>query len=114
MSFLYPRKVSIYRPSNQTVAGENPYSGLANDQLTILFSSLQCAVQMRKATGTPLLGLPGGQSAKPIYVVLILGLKIGDIKDRDVVVDDEGYRYQVTANYWTPLSYQITCERLES
>ena len=36
------------------------------------------------------------------------------IRDRDIVVDDEGYRYSIAAASWTVFGYQLNCIRLEA
>jgi hypothetical protein len=36
------------------------------------------------------------------------------IRDRDIVVDDEGYRYGVAQNRWTVFGYRLHCVRLET
>jgi hypothetical protein len=42
------------------------------------------------------------------------GIEIYDIRDRDIIVDDEGYRYEVSTNFWTGLGYQLSTIREEA
>ena len=38
----------------------------------------------------------------------------GSVKDRDVLIDEEGYRYQVSAAVWTAIGYRCEAIRTES
>ena len=38
----------------------------------------------------------------------------GSVKDRDIILDDEGIRYQVGQAYWEVLGYKLVCIRLEA
>jgi hypothetical protein len=51
--------------------------------------------------------------ASLIRAVAALGT-IYSIRDRDIIVDEEGYRYEVGANYWTQLGYQLSTIREEA
>ena len=42
------------------------------------------------------------------------GVPKGGIRDRDILVDDEGYRYGVASAWWTQLAYNLSCVRLEA
>jgi hypothetical protein len=59
----------------------------------------RCEPQFRDGAAGYLLDFAG-----PLY----------SIRDRDIIVDDEGYRYGVSANYWTGIGYQLDCIRLEA
>ena len=38
----------------------------------------------------------------------------GTVRDRDVIVDDEFYRYEVAQAYWNRLGMKLLCIRLEA
>jgi len=38
----------------------------------------------------------------------------GAVRDRDILVDDEGYRYEVGHAYWNILGMKLQCIRLEA
>jgi hypothetical protein len=122
---VFPRTVSIRRA--KTVAGTNDnignvgYSGaeqgtgLAGE--TILFTGLPASIQLGAAGRTTKGGdLPGDAVSKPIWNILIPASAIAQysIRDRDIILDDEGYRYEVGSNYWTSLGYQLSAVRMEA
>ena len=113
-SLIYPRTVSIYRPQAQTAVGAVAYQGLTPTNELQRFAGLDAGVQWRSTIGRVPVGLPSDAASMGYWEILVVGLSIGDVKDRDVVVDDEGIRYQVFGAYWTPLNYQLKCQRLEA
>ena len=126
-SFVYPRTVDIHR--SETVAGGSPniglvgYSGMAQGAgtgtmgETVIATGIPCTIQakgMGRVKGQGLLpaDAPGpGQWA--IYMPENAITK-GTIKDRDILVDDEGVRYQISMAAWAPLGYQLIGIRLEA
>lgn len=113
-NLIYPRTVSIFRPKNQAAVGAVPYQGLTPTKEDALFTGLDAGVQWRSTIGRVPVGVPGDTASMGYWEVLVVGLAIGAVQDRDVVVDDEGIRYQVFGAYWTPLNYQLKCQRLKA
>ncbi len=53
----------------------------------------------------------------PQWVIITdpaLNLPNGTIRDRDILIDSNGYRYMVALNTWTILGYNLDCIRLET
>jgi hypothetical protein len=48
------------------------------------------------------------------FGALLKAGKPHDIRDRDILTDDEDYRYQVGGNYWTSMGYQLSTIREEA
>jgi hypothetical protein len=127
MSFLYPHSIDVRR-SNDTRSGSPNigllgYSGVTQGIASgasgekLIASGLSCSIQ---ATG---MGRVKGQGLLPAdapgpgqwHVYVPLGaVSRGAIKDRDVLIDDEGYRYLVSQAQWDSLGYKIVCIRLET
>jgi hypothetical protein len=127
-AFLYPRTISVRR-SKTNAAGRNgaqllglvDYSGREQPGASaagerVLFTGLPAAVQLRRAGRTRGTSLPGDIADKPEWQIMIPAASLPQysIRDRDIIVDDEGYRYGVAANTYTGLGYQLTCVRLEN
>lgn len=123
----YPRTVSIRRL--KTVAagvsdavGAVGYSGAEQGTTspegeTILLSGLIASIQLGSAGRTTMnVGLPGNAVQKPVWKVFIPSSAISQysVRDRDIILDDEGYRYEVSANYWTAAGYELSTVRLEA
>jgi predicted ATPase len=49
-----------------------------------------------------------------VFIPASSAITIYSIRDRDIIVDDEGYRYEVGANFWTGLGYQVSTIREEA
>jgi hypothetical protein len=122
---LYPRTVSVRRP--KTVAGLSDnvgnvgYSGAeqgtGSEGETILFNDLPASIQLGAGGRTTKSGeLPGDATTKPVWNIFIPASSIAQysIRDRDIILDDEGYRYEVGANFWTGLGYQLSTIREEA
>lgn len=122
---VYPRKVDIHR--NRTVAGlldvigPTGYSGAeqgagAEGEVPLLIG-LPASIQLGSAGRTTVnVGLPGDAVSKPVWKVFIPAsvIKQYAVRDRDVLLDDEGYRYEVSANLWTASGYELSTVRLEA
>jgi hypothetical protein len=126
---IYNRVVSIRRlkteagsgtPGNIGLGGysgaERPTTSPAGE--TVLFSNIPCSIQAKAASAVKVM-LPDDMTNKPTYMIEIpantdLGIVRYAIRDRDIVQDDEGYRYGVQDNEWTVFGYNLRCIRLET
>jgi hypothetical protein len=137
MSFLYPRTVQIRRLKTEAVlsASENSapegiqqvgllgYSGAQqstspediNGEL-VLFKNISCNIEAQQAGRTKDGYLPSDVTQKPLWLIIIPQSQLPQysVRDRDIVVDDEGYRYNVASNWWTGMAYDLTCVRMEA
>ncbi len=116
MSFLYPRTISITRPAAQVGVGAIGYGGQAAATETSVASGLPATIQLKKEGKAPDAHLPGDISKRTLWRIMIplQSAALGLIKDRDIVTDDLGLRYQVMAPYFSSLGYDILAERLET
>lgn len=118
MSFLYPRILSVARPITDRALGENDYGGLnANyeNRFVPVFQGIPASIQMKASRGKPDAGLPADAQKTfwTIYIPLSAGIAAGAIFTRDVITDDLGNKFQVTANYYDSLGWSMTAEKLE-
>ena len=116
MSFVYPRVVSINRANTNETPGAQSYSGTTEAAETVILSSLPAAIQLQRKASTPIGGLPSDASNRAGFNVFIpkRAAALGLIKERDVVVDDLGNRYQVFGAYWNSLGYNLFTELLQA
>lgn len=122
---IYIRSVTLSRINSVAgttdVIGNAGYSGaelgVGIEGETILFTGLPASIQLgaagRTNKGTE---LPGDAIARPVWNIFIPATAIAQysVRDRDIIIDDEGYRYMVGANYWTQLGYQLSTIRQEA
>lgn len=119
---VFPRTVSIYRQKVVDGLGNVGYSGAEQSTTTaegeqLLFAGLAASVQassVGKNITTETSMLPTDSARKPMWNIFIPSLPIYSVRDRDIVVDDEGYRYEVSSNEWTPLGYKLQTVRQEA
>jgi len=127
MSFLYPRTVDIHR--SETVAGGSPnigllgYSGMAQGVgsgtlgETVIATGVPCSIQAKGMGRVKGQGLLPGDAPGPgqwaIYMP-VTAVPKKTIQDRDILIDDEGVRYQISMAAWAPLGYQLIGIRLEA
>lgn len=124
MSFLFPRLISIARlktdNDTSTAVGLGGYSGAEASTSspqgpTVLFTNIAASI-FAGTTGRKKEGnLPQDVVTSPTWYISISSvLPQYSVRDRDIITDDEGYRYEVSQNYWTMLGYNLTCIRLEA
>jgi hypothetical protein len=122
---VYDRAVTIRRlkteagPGPGTI-GEGGYSGPeqgtgAAGEVVILGNS-EASIQQKQAGRTSGGLLPTDIAFRPLWAIYIPAwapVAKGYIRDRDIVTDDEGYRYGVMAARWDVFGYRLSCVRLE-
>lgn len=113
MSFLYPRTLTLVRPATQSGEGKLTYGGKTQAGETVIASSVPCGFDLRREGQKDTPGLPG-DGTRPTYDCRIprKALAKGTVKDRDIVIDDEGLRYQVVGPFWASLGYALRVELL--
>jgi hypothetical protein len=111
MSFIYPRLVTITRPNSVTGIGAQSYQALNKNSETIIVSNVRASIQLKRKLQVSMAKLPGDTINNTSYDVF-LKLSLGTIKERDIITDDLGCRYQVIASYWDSLGYRCDCEKL--
>ena len=121
---IYPRTVSINRPIAPTTAniGAIGYQGLEQNSTlatgeTVIATGLACGIQAGGIGKTGGLGITKSDSPGPVQWHVYFSNAVmskGTLRDRDIIIDDESYRYQVAAAVWTILGYRADCIRLEA
>lgn len=116
MSFLYPRTVAIRRPQVSTSVGEQVgYAALQQTDEDVIAKGIAASIQAKGTSGRNPVGLPGDT---PLVTWRILtptsALQAGQVRDRDIIEDDLGNRYQVQSDYTNSLGCNFLCIRLEA
>ena len=127
-SSLYPRLIDVRRSKNPATFSSTGKVGYEGRETSTAFSNpegeylvvdhVPCSIDSKgvgRATGAML--LPGNINKHSQWKVTTdpgANLPLGTIRDNDVVIDDEGYRYQVALNMWTFLGYTLDVIRLET
>jgi hypothetical protein len=107
---LYGRTISVTRQATPAVStvGTVGYGGDQPVNETVILSGISAAIQYDARGRANPSNLPAS-SLLSYYVVLIPAseVPIGTINRNDIVIDDLGTRYQVLANHWTVLGYNL-------
>lgn len=116
MSFLFPRTVSVRRPtSNSGVGFQAAYSGTTRESEDEVFKDLPASIQLRREGSANKTGLPG-DATSPFWDVFLhrRSIKAGEVQSKDVFEDDLGRRFQVAADDYEALNPRFRCMKLES
>lgn len=130
-AFLYPRTITIFRPNGElsTAGGAGQgqpsqpgstgtYWGTTGKPVTdgspgeaTVLANVPCSIQAatNRITGV---GQVPSDAPGPIGWSIFIPLHAcpkGTIKREDVIVDDEGVRYQVSSPYWNSLGWKVGC-----
>ena len=125
---LYPRLIEIHRL--KTVAGATSsaigligYSGAESSTSpadvngeTALYTGVPASIQAGASGRKRDSALPQDAVSNPTWVIYVGAGAVpkGGVRDRDIIVDDEQYRYEVGQAYWNILGLKLTCIRLEA
>jgi hypothetical protein len=115
-TLFYPHLIKITRPTTAGNLGAAPYSGETPANEAVVAEKIPAAIQLGSGAGKPEGKLPGDAPRTTYWRVLIPSNAIpaGSVRNRDIVTDEAGLRYQVTAAYMTILGYKLVVERLET
>lgn len=111
--FIYPRTITIRRPNPTTGVGNLGYQGLQPADETVIAQNIKASIQRIQNIKNLEAKLPGDVPSGTVWAIFFKFQK-GALKDRDVIIDDEGIRYQVAAAYWNSLGCKAFCERLQT
>lgn len=117
MSFIYPRIVAIRRAQVSAAVGmQAGYSGVTAATEDVIATGLPASIQWKRARGKPEGDTPSNAPERAGWQIFIPkpAATLGLITERDIVVDDLGKRYTITAAYWNSLGYNITAELLQA
>jgi hypothetical protein len=122
---IYPRLIEVHRVKSNAGATDNvvglaTYSGAEQGTgaagETVLYTGIPASIQAAQTGRKRDSALPGDAVVAPTWRIFgpLSALPKGAVRDRDICVDDEGYRYEVGQAYWNSLGYQLVCIRLEA
>jgi hypothetical protein len=134
MNVLYPSCISVHRSRTDATGDTNSISAVGLSSYSgrqastnkadpegenILFTNIPAQIVARHPGRARNTEIPSDISERPQWVIYIPpgippnGLPQFSIRDRDTIVDNEGYRYGVAQAYWNPMGYALGCFRLE-
>ncbi|MFM0630768.1 hypothetical protein [Paraburkholderia xenovorans] len=117
MSFIYPRVIKISRQPSATGGGLQPYSGMNPAAEVDLFIDLPASIQQKSTGGRPDPGLPADAANRSLWRVFMprsVNLPPESVLRGDIVTDETGQRYMVSAPYINSLGPNLLVERLEA
>lgn len=124
MPGIYPRLIEVHRAKTVAPAiGLTGYSGAESSidtadvqGETVLFTAIPASIQASQTGRKKDSSLPQDAVFAPTWKIWIpyASLAKGTVRDRDIIVDDELYRYEVAQAYWNILGYQLVCIRMEA
>lgn len=124
MPGIYPRLIEVHRAKTVAPAiGLTGYSGAESSTdpadaqgETVLFTAIPASIQASQSGRKKDSSLPQDAVFAPTWKIWIpyASLAKGSVRDRDIIVDDELYRYEVAQAYWNILGYQLVCIRMEA
>jgi hypothetical protein len=125
MQTLYPRTIEIHRlktvAGNSDAIGLTGYSGAEQPSSsprgeTVLFTGIPASIQAGTTGRKKDSALPQDAVFAPTWDIFIPKKSVAkdQIRDRDYILDDQGYRYEVAQNYWNILGYKLICIRQEA
>ena len=99
MSILYPRTISVKRPTTVSGVGNLGHGGPATTNEKLVVAGIPASIQMASSGRNSNMGALPGDSPGPlkwsIYISAASAASIPIIQERDVVYDELGRRFQV-------------------
>jgi len=119
MGFIYPRTITIKRPSTALPAAgaSTGYSALLPGDETTIYSGLEARIEIWRTGGRPNEHFVADAAIQPLWRVYIpttclQGPPINTILLRDIIIDDNGMRYQVASAEFLAISWRIVVQQL--
>lgn len=125
MAGLYNDTIAVHRlrtvATTGDAVGDVGYSGAEQSTSSpegeaVLVTGLPANIQQGAAGRKKSTALPTDIVYAPTWVIFIPASAAakGTIMDRDILVDQFGYRYEVGQNRYSLFGYRLTCVRLEA
>jgi hypothetical protein len=125
---IYPRIIEVHRVRTNagtadTTIGLTGYSGAEASTAiadpageVVLFTGIPASIQAGPTGRKKDSALPQDVVFMPTWIIYVPlpALAKATVRDRDIIVDDEGYRYEVGQAYWNRLGMKLICIRLEA
>ena len=82
----------------------------------ILYTGVVCTIIIKGASHGkgPLPADVVWKASWGIHIPSSSGIPLNGIRDRDILIDDDGYRYAVSAAEWHAVGWTLDCMRLEA
>ncbi|MCE9565842.1 MAG: hypothetical protein K8U57_27775 [Planctomycetes bacterium] len=112
MSFLFPNTISISRQNSSAAVGSQPYGGVTRANETVIASGIAANVYVDRQGTSPVAKLPADAAGQSTWKIVFRGPK-GLAQSRDIITDELGRRFQVTAPDWGPLVTTCRAQILE-
>ena len=107
--FLFPRIISITRPSPDSGIGAQGYGGVRESTETSLFANIPAHIEADRQGTAPDAKLPADAAGQSIWKI-IFKLPLGSVQTGDIITSEIGDRYQVIASDWGPLVTTCRCQ----
>lgn len=121
---IYSRVIAIHRPGAVAASGGtnvatlvSRYSGGTIASETVLFTGLPASIQYKDRDIRPTSPIPG-DIARPggynIYIPASAGIQPNGVTENDIVIAENGDRYQVEAAYPNVMGWKLHCRYLKA
>jgi hypothetical protein len=121
---IYSRTIAIHRPGVIAAPGAtnvatlvNTYSGETIAAETVLFTGIPASIQYKDRDLRPTSPLPA-DTTRPggwnVYVPASAGITPGDVTENDLIIAENGDRYQVEAAYPNIMGWKFHCRFLKA
>lgn len=120
---IYNRTIAVHRQkanATSTTVGGVGYGGREESTTsaegeTVLYTGIVAHIDLKRSGRTSHALLPSDSTDAPLWTIHVPAWALAQysIRDRDIIVDDESYRYMVIAAFWTIAGYQVDTVRLE-
>lgn len=119
---MYDNTIAIHRLSTDVAnrpVGDAGYFGavVSSTGESVLYTGVACSIQSNAAGRKKSTALPGDVVYAPTWRILIpvsSSIPADAIRDRDIIVDEQGYRYEVGQAYHNFMGWKLTAIRLEA
>ena len=112
-NFFYPRTISVLRQATNTTAGAQGYSGVTPENEETIFTNVAAHIEAERIGNNSPANLPANSQGEPIYLIIFI-LPLNSVQNRDIIIDDTGYRYQVISADWGPMVTTCRSKKLEN
>lgn len=109
--FLRPYTINVYRPTREQTVGVQSYGGLDKEDEVLVLEAIPANIRLAR-TGRQISDIPSDTAFRPFFYI-VFKADMGSVRTHDVIVDNTGRRFQVTADGWSSMGYQALCELLE-
>lgn len=112
MSFLRPHTVNVWRVQKTATTGLGPYGADEETDEIKVFGPVRANIsEARQARPVPH-GIPGAAMFRGIYLI-VFRCSDGIVQTKDIVIDQNGNRYQAMSVTWGRFGVSVMGELME-